>query len=68
MRSPGFLVAHDCDIVEKERVDLVVPARYIQVLSPRARDALAGRAVNIHRSLLPSFVGARPHHRAYERA
>lgn len=55
------------EIVEKERVDLVVLARYMQVLSPQACDALAGRAVNIHHSFLPSFAGARPYHQAYER-
>lgn len=48
-------------------VDLVVLARYMQVLSDRACAALAGRAINIHHSFLPAFVGAKPYHQAYER-
>jgi formyltetrahydrofolate deformylase len=55
------------EIVESHQVDLVVLARYMQVLSPELCDALAGRAVNIHHSFLPSFAGARPYHQAYER-
>ncbi|HEV7896860.1 MAG TPA: formyltetrahydrofolate deformylase [Planosporangium sp.] len=55
------------ELVEEHQVDLVVLARYMQVLSPQACDALAGRAVNIHHSFLPSFAGARPYHQAYER-
>jgi formyltetrahydrofolate deformylase len=48
-------------------VDLVVLARYMQVLSPSFCDAWAGRAINIHHSFLPSFSGARPYHQAHER-
>ncbi|MCW2638122.1 MAG: purU [Dactylosporangium sp.] len=55
------------EIVAENQVDLVVLARYMQVLSPQLCDALAGRAVNIHHSFLPSFAGARPYHQAYER-
>jgi formyltetrahydrofolate deformylase len=54
-------------MVEKERIDLVVLARYMQILSPELTAKLAGRAINIHHSFLPSFVGARPYHRAHER-
>ena len=54
-------------MVEAERIDLVVLARYMQILSPEFADGLAGRAINIHHSFLPSFVGARPYHRAHER-
>ncbi len=54
-------------IVESEGVDLVVLARYMQVLSAEAADKLAGRCINIHHSFLPSFMGARPYQRAYER-
>ena len=53
--------------VERERIDLVVLARYMQVLSPEMATALFGRAINIHHSFLPSFVGAKPYHQAYER-
>jgi formyltetrahydrofolate deformylase len=54
-------------IVEEQRVDLVVLARYMQILGPRACATLAGRAINIHHSFLPSFKGARPYRQAHER-
>lgn len=55
------------DLVENENVDLVVLARYMQILSPNLCRALAGRAINIHHSFLPSFKGARPYHQAFQR-
>jgi len=54
-------------IVEREAVDLVVLARYMQVLSPEFCAALHGRAINIHHSFLPSFKGARPYAQAHAR-
>jgi formyltetrahydrofolate deformylase len=54
-------------LVERERIDLVVLARYMQILSPAMCAALAGRAINIHHSFLPSFKGARPYHQAHAR-
>ena len=54
-------------LVEQERVDLVVLARYMQVLSDDLCKALAGRAINIHHSFLPSFKGAKPYHQAHAR-
>ncbi|MDE2161079.1 MAG: formyltetrahydrofolate deformylase, partial [Burkholderiales bacterium] len=54
-------------LVEAERVDLVVLARYMQILSPEFCEALAGRAINIHHSFLPSFKGARPYFQAHAR-
>jgi formyltetrahydrofolate deformylase len=48
-------------------VDLVVLARYMQILSPAFCDEWAGRVINIHHSFLPSFQGARPYHQAHER-
>jgi formyltetrahydrofolate deformylase len=54
-------------LVETESVDLVVLARYMQVLSPRVCQALPGRMINIHHSFLPSFAGAKPYHQAYDR-
>lgn len=48
-------------------VDLVVLARYMQILSDGMCDRLRGKAINIHHSYLPSFRGARPYHQAYER-
>jgi formyltetrahydrofolate deformylase len=49
------------------RVDFVVLARYMQVLSSELCAKLAGRAINIHHSFLPGFKGAKPYHQAYER-
>jgi formyltetrahydrofolate deformylase len=55
------------EIVEQERVDLVVLARYMQILSDDLCKQLEGRAINIHHSMLPSFKGARPYHQAHAR-
>ncbi len=55
------------DLVERERVDLVVLARYMQILSSDLCGALEGRAINIHHSFLPSFKGARPYYQAHAR-
>lgn len=54
-------------LVEDRKVDLVVLARYMQVLSTDASRILSGRCINIHHSFLPSFMGARPYQQAYER-
>ncbi|WP_245941568.1 formyltetrahydrofolate deformylase [Vallicoccus soli] len=55
------------ELVDELEVDLVVLARYMQVLSDDLCRALEGRCLNIHHSFLPSFVGARPYHQAHER-
>ena len=55
------------EIVAEKQIDLVVLARYMQVLSPTLCEHLAGRAINIHHSFLPSFKGARPYYQAHER-
>ncbi|MFJ5700584.1 formyltetrahydrofolate deformylase [Arthrobacter sp. NPDC093139] len=55
------------ELVDEYNVDLVVLARYMQVLSNDLCRALEGRAINIHHSFLPGFKGARPYHQAYER-
>ncbi|MEU6340136.1 MULTISPECIES: formyltetrahydrofolate deformylase [unclassified Streptomyces] len=54
-------------LVEKEGVELVVLARYMQVLSDHLCKELSGRIINIHHSFLPSFKGARPYHQAHAR-
>ena len=54
-------------LIDEHHVDLVVLARYMQVLSDELCQDLAGRCINIHHSFLPSFKGARPYHQAYER-
>ena len=55
------------DIIAQQQIDLVVLARYMQVLSPGLCEVLAGRCINIHHSFLPSFKGAKPYHQAHER-
>ena len=50
-----------------EGIDLLVLARYMQILSPEFLERLGAPAINIHHSFLPAFVGADPYHRAYER-
>jgi formyltetrahydrofolate deformylase len=55
------------DMTAAERIDLVVLARYMQILSPEICAALAGRCINIHHSFLPSFKGAKPYQQAFAR-
>ncbi|MDH6577625.1 formyltetrahydrofolate deformylase [Kitasatospora sp. MAP5-34] len=55
------------DLVAEQQVDLVVLARYMQVLSDDLCRALSGRVINIHHSFLPSFKGAKPYHQAHAR-
>jgi formyltetrahydrofolate deformylase len=55
------------EILEAERIDLVVLARYMQVLSPNLCAKLHERAINIHHSFLPSFQGAKPYQQAHDR-
>lgn len=54
-------------LIEEYDADLVVLARYMQILSPALCETLEGRAINIHHSFLPSFKGAKPYHQAHER-
>lgn len=55
------------ELVDEYEVDLVVLARYMQVLSNDLCQKLEGRAINIHHSFLPGFKGAKPYHQAYDR-
>ncbi len=55
------------ELVESTGTELVILARYMQILSPELCRALAGRAINIHHSFLPGFKGAKPYHQAYAR-
>ena len=55
------------NLVDETGAELVILARYMQVLSDRFSTALFGRIINIHHSFLPSFKGAKPYHQAYER-
>jgi formyltetrahydrofolate deformylase len=54
-------------LVDKACIDLVVLARYMQILSPEFCAFLKGRAINIHHSFLPSFKGAKPYYQAHDR-
>ena len=55
------------DLARDLKIDLVVLARYMQILSTNLCQSLSGRAINIHHSFLPSFKGARPYHQAHAR-
>lgn len=55
------------EVVEQHNIELVVLARYMQILSPRVCEALAGRVINIHHSFLPGFKGAKPYQQAHQR-
>ncbi|MEM6633512.1 MAG: formyltetrahydrofolate deformylase [Bacteroidota bacterium] len=55
------------EIMEEKQVELLVLARYMQILSDNLCAQVAGRAINIHHSFLPSFKGAKPYHQAFER-
>lgn len=55
------------ELVKENQIDLIVLARYMQVLSPTLCSAMSGKIINIHHSFLPSFKGAKPYHQAYDR-
>ncbi|KKA26606.1 hypothetical protein TD95_003416 [Thielaviopsis punctulata] len=55
------------DLAKQHKIELIVLARYMQVLSPTLCEAMSGRIINIHHSFLPSFKGAKPYHQAYDR-
>jgi formyltetrahydrofolate deformylase len=59
--------AKQLEIIENEGAELVVLARYMQILSDAMCHRLAGRAINIHHSFLPSFKGAKPYTQAHDR-
>jgi formyltetrahydrofolate deformylase len=54
-------------LLDSERIDLIVLARYMQILSSDFTARYVNRIINIHHSFLPAFVGSKPYHRAYER-
>ena len=59
--------AEEFALIEKESIDLIVLARYMQILSGEFTDKYAGRVINIHHSFLPAFVGGKPYHQAAAR-
>ena len=66
----GAKLAQEAKVLElmaNHRIDLVVLARYMQILSPGLCEAMRGKAINIHHSFLPSFKGAKPYAQAHQR-
>jgi len=57
----------ELELLESNQVDLVVLARYMQVLGPEFASTYPNRIINIHHSFLPAFIGSRPYHQAYDR-
>ena len=64
-KAPGFAEVEK--LIEGYDADLIVLARYMQILPPALCHSYAGRIINIHHSFLPSFAGAKPYHQAYQR-
>lgn len=58
---------NEMELLAKHKVNFIVLARYMQVISERMIDAYPNRIINIHHSFLPAFVGAKPYHAAFER-
>jgi len=54
-------------LIEETQSELIILARYMQILSPELCEKYEGRIINIHHSFLPGFKGAKPYHQAYER-
>jgi formyltetrahydrofolate deformylase len=57
----------EIELLERENIDLIVLARYMQILSDQLCSRYPGRIINIHHSFLPAFIGARPYHQAHDR-
>lgn len=55
------------DLIKEHKIDLIVLARYMQIISPELCKVMSGKIINIHHSFLPSFKGAKPYHQAYDR-
>jgi formyltetrahydrofolate deformylase len=64
-KAPAFAEVNR--LVESYLTDLVVLARYMQILPAEICEQYSGRVINIHHSFLPSFAGAKPYHQAYDR-
>lgn len=55
------------ELLKKHKIELIVLARYMQILSPEFVDQYPNQIINIHHSFLPAFIGAKPYHQAFER-
>src|SRR5439155_7533529 len=58
---------HEIELLEAAGVDLIILARYMQILSPQIVERYPRRIINVHHSFLPAFTGARPYHAAFAR-
>jgi formyltetrahydrofolate deformylase len=65
--NKGEAEGRELELLKERKVDLIVLARYMQVLSSEFIKQYPRRIINIHHSFLPAFIGAKPHHQAYER-
>jgi formyltetrahydrofolate deformylase len=65
--TKGAQEKRELELLESERVDLVVLARYMQILGEGIVNRFENAVINIHHSFLPAFVGQKPYHQAYER-
>lgn len=54
-------------VIEEKKIELIILARYMQILSKTFTDRYPGKIINIHHSFLPSFIGAKPYHQAFDR-
>ncbi len=61
------LEAKERELLRRERIDFIVLARYMQIISESMIEEYPNRIINIHHSFLPAFVGAKPYHQAFER-
>jgi len=55
------------EFIDEKKIDIIILARYMQILSRNFVDRFYGKIINIHHSFLPSFKGAKPYHQAFER-
>ena len=65
--NKSFVEGEISKLIEANRIDFIVLARYMQILSPEFCERYADRIINIHHSFLPGFKGARPYHQAHEK-
>src|SRR5262249_30493118 len=65
--TKGAQESHIAELLEEHRIDVVVLARYMQIIGSELVSLYPDRIINIHHSFLPAFAGARPYHHAHER-
>lgn len=65
--TKGEVERHQLALLRQAGIELVVLARYMQILSPHFTEQYPGAIINVHHSFLPAFIGAKPYHQAFER-